>query len=148
MFLDMKRRQKSTDIAAFRVSCQACLSLTGDNYIRDSREYLLSHCIVCAEDLYQSKMSLLRPQYASRLLQAGIATHQRLPPCHIRWASKTSGGEYQDRSAQPAPKSDASTSPAPTSSDTSMINQQGPGEGMVDHQPDYHAPIDHGTSLA
>ena len=92
------------------------------------------------------EMSLLRPQYASRILQARIETHLRVPPSQIRWASKTSSGEYQDRSAEPAPKSDASTSPAPASGDTSMISQQGPDEGMVDHQPDYRAPVDHGTS--
>lgn len=92
------------------------------------------------------EMSLLRPQYAGRLLQARVATRQRILPSHIRYASKTSSGEYQDRSAQPAPKSDASTSPAPTPGDSSMIRQEDSSEGMVDHRPNYHAPIDHATS--
>lgn len=117
-------------------------------YLRSQRrgDYQIFEAIATHQAPRSGDMSLLRPYYASRLLQTRLVTAQHIPPSHIRWASKTSSGEYQDRSAQPAPKSDASTSPAPTSGDSAMITQQGPGEGMVDHQPDYHAPVDHGTS--
>lgn len=109
-------------------------------------DYNASAMISSAPVPQPSDMSLLRPQYTSRLLHARVPIQQCILPSHIRYASKTSSGEYQDRSAQPAPKSDASTSPAPTSGDSSMIRQQDSSEGMVDHQPNYHAPIDHATS--
>lgn len=118
--------------------------LKDDDYSCTLPPFKLLHCPHPEPQLAQ--MPLLRPQYSGRLFQNRLATHQRILPSQIRWASKTSSGEYQDRSAQPAPKSDASTSPAPTSGGSSMISQQGPGDAMVDHQLDYHAPIDHGTS--
>lgn len=40
--------------------------------------------------------------------------------------------------------SDAPTTPP---KDSSLIRQEGPGEAMTRHQPDYNATIDHGTSL-
>ncbi|MCJ1454299.1 NADH:ubiquinone oxidoreductase 21kD subunit [Mycoblastus sanguinarius] len=64
----------------------------------------------------------------------------------MRWASQTASGEYHDRSVQPAQMSSASDPPASTAGDSSMIRQEDVGQGMVDHQPDYHAPVDHGTS--
>lgn len=91
-------------------------------------------------------MSLLKPQLASRLLQVSATKYQHVPPIGARWASKTSNDNYQDRSVQPAPKSDASTSPAPKAGDSAMIRQEEPGEALTGHQPDYRAPIDHGTS--
>ena len=93
-------------------------------------------------------MSLLRPQLTSRFLQANAARYQHAAPLGARLASKTATNEYADRSVEPAPKSSSKDSPAPTPSDSGMVREEGPMEGMVDHrQPDYHAPIDHGTSL-
>lgn len=94
----------------------------------------------------QGNMPLLRPQLASRLLQANAARHQQIAPRGARWASKMSSEEYADRSAQPAPKASPEDPPTARSSDSGMIRQEDPTEGLVDHQPDYHAPIDHGTS--
>ena len=93
-------------------------------------------------------MSLLRPQLTSRLLQANAARYRHAAPLGVRLASKTATKEYTDRSVEPAPKSSSKDSPAPTPSDSGMIREEEPMEGMVDHhQPNYHAPIDHGTSL-
>ena len=93
-------------------------------------------------------MSLLRPQLTSRLLQANAARYRHAAPLGARLASKTATNEYADRSVEPAPKSSSKDSPAPTPSDSGMAREEGPLEGMVDHrQPNYHAPIDHGTSL-
>lgn len=91
-------------------------------------------------------MPLLRPQLASRVLRPELPKCQHVIPGGARWASKTSGGQYEDRTVQPAPKSDASTSPAPTPGDSAMIREEGPEAAIIGHQPDYHAPIDHGTS--
>ena len=51
-----------------------------------------------------------------------------------------------DRSAQPDPKADPSDAPSAPSGDSSMIRQEDASQAMVDHQPDYNAPVDHGTS--
>ena len=93
-------------------------------------------------------MSLLRPQLTSRLLQANAARCRHAAPLGARLASKTATGEYTDRSVEPAPKSSSKDSPEPATRESGMIREEGPMEGMVDHrQPNYHAPIDHGTSL-
>ncbi|KAL2039933.1 hypothetical protein N7G274_007336 [Stereocaulon virgatum] len=91
-------------------------------------------------------MPLLRPRLASRLLQANPARLQYIAPRGARWASKTSNGKYADRSAQPAPKASSEDPPSAEPGDSGMIRQEDPAEGLVDHQPNYHAPIDHGTS--
>ncbi|KAL9127350.1 MAG: hypothetical protein Q9217_003764 [Psora testacea] len=54
--------------------------------------------------------------------------------------------DYRASTVKPDPTSKATDSPAPAKGDSEMIRQEDPGEGMVNHQPDYHAPIDHGTS--
>lgn len=93
-------------------------------------------------------MSLLRPQLTSQLLQASAARCRHAAPLGARLASKTATGEYADRSVEPAPKSSSKDSPEPATRESGMIREEGPMEGMVDHrQPNYHAPIDHGTSL-
>ena len=88
-------------------------------------------------------MSLLRPQLAIRLLQGNVARCQHVAPGGAIWASKRSRGE----SVEPTPKSTAKDPPAPTPNDSAMIREEGPMEGNVSHQPNYHAPIDHATSL-
>ena len=93
-------------------------------------------------------MYLLRPQLTTRLRQANVTRYRHAAPLGARLASKTATNEYADRSVEPAPKSSSKDSPAPTPSDSGMVREEGPMEGMVDHQqPNYHAPIDHGTSL-
>ena len=72
---------------------------------------------------------------------AALVSRQNLP-VHLRYASD----KVADRSIQPAPKSDSSDAPAAAAGGSSMIREEDSSGGMVDHQPDYHAPVDHGTS--
>ena len=91
---------------------------------------------------YTNKMSFIRPQLASRLLlTSGIPIQRTTPVGRMRWQSQKASEE--DR---PSAKTDATVPPAPAPGGSSMIREEDPAEGMVDHQPDYHAPIDHGTS--
>lgn len=86
-------------------------------------------------------MSVLRAQCAARLLPTMIPIRGRLPPIYARHSSDTA-----DRSVQPAPKSDPSEAPAAKPGDSAMIRQQGASAAMVDHSPNFRAPVDHGTS--
>ncbi|MCJ1239486.1 NADH:ubiquinone oxidoreductase 21kD subunit [Varicellaria rhodocarpa] len=86
-------------------------------------------------------MSISRVQWASRLIPSAVHTRSLVPIIRTRNQSTKA-----DRSIQPAPKSASSDSPAPSPGDSAMIRQQDSAEGLVDHQPDYHAPVDHGTS--
>ena len=63
----------------------------------------------------------------------------------MRWA-QTVSGQYQSSTVKPEATAEASDSPEPSKGDSEMIRQEDSKEGMVDHQPDYYAPIDHGTS--
>ncbi|KAL9622103.1 MAG: hypothetical protein Q9160_003446 [Pyrenula sp. 1 TL-2023] len=47
---------------------------------------------------------------------------------------------------QPAPKSSSSDSPAIRHEGSTLVRQEAPDEALPAHQPDYDAPIDHGTS--
>ncbi|MCJ1277568.1 NADH:ubiquinone oxidoreductase 21kD subunit [Puttea exsequens] len=78
----------------------------------------------------------LRPQLASRLLQANAARYGHMTPRGARWAA----------SETPAPKSSSSDPPSQERGESAMVRQESASAGMVDHQPDYLAPIDHGTS--
>jgi len=83
-------------------------------------------------------MHSLRPKPISRLLVRAVPVARRLSPLWIRHNSQTE--------TEPAPKSDASESPAPAAGDSSMIRQEDASQAMADHQPDFNAPVDHGTS--
>lgn len=132
----------------------ACSIIEWSCYNADSRHFAKSfrHPRACyylkLSTTDPANMSLLRPQLTSRLLQANAARCRHAAPLGARVASKTATGEYADRSVEPAPKSSSKDSPEPATQESGMIRQEGPMEGMVDHrQPNYHAPIDHGTSF-
>ena len=122
------------------------------------RQALFSH-VPCSDETSTSshlrnsskqlhfKMSSLRPQHASRLLQPLRSPQRYVAPLQCRYASYSSNDRiHKDSSAEPSPKADAGTSPAPTSGDSAMIRQEDSKEAMVGHQPNFRAPIDHGTS--
>ena len=92
-------------------------------------------------------MSVIKLPFSNQFLRIHLAAYQR---SFLGWgarrASQTSLGKYEDRSVQPGSRAQASDPQAATSSDSNMIEQEDTVEGMVDHQPDYNAPIDHGTS--
>ncbi|KAL8927344.1 MAG: hypothetical protein Q9172_001423 [Xanthocarpia lactea] len=97
-------------------------------------------------------MAFARPISLSRLVRCSANPTALIPRQQARWQSYSSS----DRSSrdQPPPDishegkrtTDASSSPAPRSGDSSMIRQEGSQEAMVNHQPDFRAPVDHGTS--
>lgn len=87
-------------------------------------------------------MSLLRPCSTARLTAFLIPVSQRFSLHQTRRKSQ----ETSHRSTESQPKSAPSDSPAAKSGDSSMIRQEDASEGIVHHQPDYHAPVDHGTS--
>ncbi|KAI9798040.1 MAG: NADH:ubiquinone oxidoreductase 21kD subunit [Candelina submexicana] len=85
-------------------------------------------------------MSLSRHTLITRSLAALPAT--RLSSIQVRYNS-----QLTDRSVQPSPKSQSTDAPAATPGDSAMISRQSPSEASVSHnQPDYGAPVDHGTS--
>lgn len=90
---------------------------------------------------FYSKMPLLRTQYAGRLQPAMVQVSQRRTPFYVRYASTDA-----DRSIEPAPKAQSSDPPAAQAGDSGMIRKEGPSEGMTSHHPDWHTPVDHGTS--
>ncbi|KAI9821711.1 MAG: NADH:ubiquinone oxidoreductase 21kD subunit [Pycnora praestabilis] len=88
-------------------------------------------------------MSLIRTSLRWRNLSLTKPTAAQISQTHVRHNSKVA-----DRSIQPEPKSDSSDSPAASPGDSSMIRQEG-AEGAITstrNQPDYGAPVDHGTS--
>ena len=92
-------------------------------------------------------MAALRPLYTSKLYQPLRACRCHIPLSHFRYASYDASEQtYKDRSVQPSPKADRDTAPAPRSGDSAMIREEDSKEGMAAHQPDFRAPIDHGTS--
>lgn len=95
------------------------------------------HSRVCHTQLI---MRSSRPRPIAKLLSPSVAVGRRSQPSWIRHNSQTT-----DPSMQPAP-SDSSEAPAPPAGDSSMIRQEDASEGTVKHQPDFNAPVDHGTS--
>ena len=92
-------------------------------------------------------MPTLRPQYASKLLRLPRCHQSSISPIQMRSNSNSSNdAPHKHRSVHTSPKSDSSTAPAPPPGDSAMIRQKDSAEGMVDHQPNFRAPIDHGTS--
>ena len=90
-------------------------------------------------------MSFIRPQLVSRLLPSSGVTYRHATSIGTRWA-QTASGQYDANTVKPESTSDASDSPAPTKGSSEMVRQEDAKEGVVKHHPDYHAPIDHGTS--
>lgn len=97
-------------------------------------------------------MASARPIYSSRLLR-GYPVPRALPiRQQSRWQSTPSAG--QSHQAQPPPDlseeatrtTGASDPPAPRTGDSGMIRQEGAEGALVRHHPDFHAPVDHGTS--
>ncbi|MCJ1345094.1 hypothetical protein MMC31_003299 [Peltigera leucophlebia] len=88
-------------------------------------------------------MALFRPVSTGRLITYLAPASQRLSSQQIRWTSQTNG----EASAEPASKTSSSDYATPKAPDTSLIRQDDASEGVADHQLNYHAPIDHGTSL-
>lgn len=92
-------------------------------------------------------MSSLRFQSASRLLQPLKPQRTLVTPILTRFSSYSSSDRtYKDRSVQPSPKADPSDPPAQRGGDSAMIRQEDSKEALVEHQPDFRAPVDHGTS--
>lgn len=87
-------------------------------------------------------MALFRPVSTGRLITYLAPASQRLSSQQIRWTSQTNG----EASAEPASKTSSSDYATPKAPDTSLIRQDDASEGVADHQLNYHAPIDHGTS--
>ncbi|KAL8812696.1 MAG: hypothetical protein Q9200_000840 [Gallowayella weberi] len=97
-------------------------------------------------------MALARPVPLKRLIGCHLRPCVLLPRQQARWQSYSSSDRSRreqppaDVSNEGARATDSSDSPAPRSGDSAMIRQEGSREAMVDHQPDFHAPVDHGTS--
>ena len=87
-------------------------------------------------------MALFRPAGTGRLITRLAPASQRLSSQQIRWTSQSDG----EASAEPASKTNSSDYATPKAPDTSMIRQEDASEGVADHQLNYHAPVDHGTS--
>ncbi|KAL8709971.1 MAG: hypothetical protein Q9220_005422 [cf. Caloplaca sp. 1 TL-2023] len=97
-------------------------------------------------------MASARPLYFNRTLRGCITTRATLPYQQARWQSYSSSDRHHRDQPPPEVSTEAarstgpSDSPAPRAGDSAMIRQEGAQEAMVDHQPDFHAPVDHGTS--
>ena len=94
---------------------------------------------------FNSMMSAPSLQRARRLVKS---LHPRSAPI-ITFKSAgcfASEGSFRDRFVQATPQTNSSDSPAPRGGDSAMIRQEDSKEGMAVHQPDFRAPIDHGTS--
>ena len=87
-------------------------------------------------------MPRISPCVRGQLLYSLSSIKNRGPYNWPRYASQSS----HSQSAASEPKTDASDPPAPRAGDSLMIRQENSSEALVNHQPDYHAPIDHGTS--
>lgn len=87
-------------------------------------------------------MALLSPAGTGRVITRLAPASQRLSSQQIRWTSLSKG----ETSAEPAQRTNSSDYATPKAPETSMIRHGDASEGVVDHQLNYHAPIDHGTS--
>lgn len=87
-------------------------------------------------------MALFWPAGTGRLITRLAPASQRLSSQQIRWTSQSNG----EASAEPASRTNSSDYTTPKAPETSMIRQEDASEGVADHQLNYHAPIDHGTS--
>lgn len=87
-------------------------------------------------------MALFWPAGTGKLITRLAPASQRLSSQQIRWTSQSKG----EASAELASRTNSSDYITPKAPDTSMIRQEDASEGVADHQLNYHAPIDHGTS--
>lgn len=87
-------------------------------------------------------MALFLTAGTGRLITRLAPACQRLSSQQIRWNSQSNG----EASAEPASRTNSSDYTTPKAPDTSVIRQEDATEGVADHQLNYHAPIDHGTS--
>ncbi|KAI4205415.1 MAG: hypothetical protein LQ350_000458 [Teloschistes chrysophthalmus] len=97
-------------------------------------------------------MALARPAHLNRVLRQSRAIYTSLPHQQARWQSYSSS----DRSHSSQPSPDVSTEatrvtgssdpPAGKAGESEMIRQEGAEAAIIGHQPDFHAPVDHGTS--
>lgn len=87
-------------------------------------------------------MPLFRANGRGRLLPCLAPKYQQSKFCQLRWANYSSN--YKPMMAPQ--KAESSDIPAPNPEDTSMIEQQDASQDILDHRPDYHTLVDHGTS--
>ena len=83
--------------------------------------------------------STLNPPFSSTTSTTTTTAYQAR-----RW--ETYSSDKRAASKEPGPRSDPNTAPAPTMGDSEMVRSEGPESAITGHQPDFHAPIDHGTS--
>lgn len=88
-------------------------------------------------------MSFLTLPRTSRLLPSIVPASRPALRLHTR---RYATSNTADRSKQPDPKVDPLDPPAQQPGASSMISQEDASQAMVSHQPNYHAPVDHGTS--
>ncbi|KAL8640038.1 MAG: hypothetical protein Q9228_002996 [Teloschistes exilis] len=97
-------------------------------------------------------MALARPAHLNRVLRQSRAICTSLPHQQARWQSYSSSD--RSHSSQPPPDVSAEATrvtgsadpPAGKSGESEMIRQEGAEAAIIGHQPDFHAPVDHGTS--
>jgi len=151
-----------TYFVAFNGGCNSisCQAVGGDETIKaiDDCQALLSHLFKSLQATSNHSqtpsditdlcnMSSLRPQRASRLLRPLQSSRRHGIPLQLRYASEPSGDHSkQAPSEEPAPKSDSSTAPGARAGESAMIRQEDSREAQVSHQPNFRAPVDHGTS--
>ncbi|KAI4108177.1 MAG: hypothetical protein L6R37_001217 [Teloschistes peruensis] len=97
-------------------------------------------------------MALARPAHLNRVLRQSRAICISFPHQQARWQSYS----LSDRSQSSQPSPDVSTEairvtgsadpPAGKAGESEMIRQEGAEAAIIGHQPDFHAPVDHGTS--
>ncbi|KAL8723555.1 MAG: hypothetical protein Q9225_000190 [Loekoesia sp. 1 TL-2023] len=97
-------------------------------------------------------MASARPLYLNRFVRRSVYTSASLPRQQSRWQSYSSSDRSHRDQPSPSVSTEAtrttgsSDSPAPRAGDSAMIRQEGSEGALISHQPDFHAPIDHGTS--
>lgn len=97
-------------------------------------------------------MAFARPVPLNRLLRCSTNPAALRPRQQARWQSYSSNDRphrdqpLSDISHEGERATDPSSSPAPRSGDSAMIRQEGSEGALISHQPDFHAPVDHGTS--
>lgn len=92
--------------------------------------------------LFSGDMPLFRPENTIQSLLRLVAKPQQHSVNKLQWTRYLSN----EKSVNPPPKVGASDPPGPGPDNTSMIGQENASQGMIKHQPNYNAPVDHGTS--
>ena len=93
-----------------------------------------------------STMSLIRPQLRARLLPTPGNLYLQRTAGKPRWQGQTAASTHEHQSGPPTPNTSRSDPPGGPKGDSEMIRQEDAEAALIGHQPDYHAPIDHGTT--